>query len=431
MANPQSSNPKVVTKKHMARLERERRQSNLIRAIAIGGIVIVALLLLYGYLQLNVLSLRESVAEVNGVKITTGEWQERVRMERVSLYNQLSQYQFFQQNFGMDTTQQQQEVMLYLNSTDAIGQRVLDLMIDEVLVRQEAEKRGITVSEEELDVLLQEAFDFYPNGTQTPTLTPTEFSFPTLTSQQLTLYPATSIPTEAPASTSEPTTTPDLSATPAATFTAAPATPTFVPELPTASPTAYTVEGYQEQFNETLDRFKSYDISEKTFRSVYELQLLRQKLQDELTKEIPTTELQVLARHILVESEVEAVAAYQLVSQGVDFAKVARDFSKDTGSGANGGDLGWQPVSNFVDEFADAVSNQEIGVFGEPVKTEFGYHIIEVIAREELPLTGSQIEQKKQTVYSEWLASTRETATITTNDIWKERVPTEPVLQTQ
>lgn len=431
MAKPQSSNPKVVTKKHMARLERERRQSNLIRAIAIGGVVIVALLLLYGYLQLNVLSLRESVAEVNGVKITTGEWQERVRMERVSLYNQLSQYQFFQQNFGMDTTQQQQEAMLYLNSTDAIGQRVLDLMIDEVLVRQEAEKRGITVSEEEVDILLQEAFDFYPNGTQTPTITPTEFSFPTLTSQQLTIYPATSTPTQPPTAASEPTTTPDLSATAAATSTAAPATPTFVPDLPTASPTPYTVEGYQEQFNDTLDRFKSYDISEETFRSVYEIQLLRQKLQDELTKEMPTTELQVLARHILVESEVEAVAAYQLVSQGVDFAKVAGDFSKDTGSGANGGDLGWQPVSNFVDEFADAVTNQEIGVVGEPVKTEFGYHIIEVIAREELPLTGSQIEQKKQTVYSEWLASTRETAAITTNDIWKERVPTEPVLQTQ
>ena len=431
MAKPQSSNPKVVTKKHMARLERERRQSNLIRAIAIGGVVIVALLLLYGYLQLNVLSLRESVAEVNGVKITTGEWQERVRMERVSLYNQLSQYQFFQQNFGMDTTQQQQEAMLYLNSTDAIGQRVLDLMIDEVLVRQEAEKRGITVSEEEVDILLQEAFDFYPNGTQTPTITPTEFSFPTLTSQQLTIYPATSTPTQAPTAASEPTTTPDLSATAAATSTAAPATPTFVPDLPTASPTPYTVEGYQEQFNDTLDRFKSYDISEKTFRSVYEVQLLRQKLQDELTKEMPTTELQVLARHILVESEVEAVAAYQLVRQGVDFAKVAGDFSKDTGSGANGGDLGWQPVSNFVDEFADAVTNQEIGVVGEPVKTEFGYHIIEVIAREELPLTGSQIDQKKQTVFSEWLTSTRETATITTNDIWKERVPTEPVLQTQ
>ena len=107
----QSSNPKVVTKKHQARLERERRQIKLIRAIAVAGVVIVLLLLVYGYLKLNVLSLREPVAVVNGVKITTQQWQERVRLERINLYNQLNRYQFFQQSFGMDTTQQQQEIL--------------------------------------------------------------------------------------------------------------------------------------------------------------------------------------------------------------------------------------------------------------------------------------------------------------------------------
>ena len=69
--------PKVITKKHIARLERERRQINLIRGIALAGIVIVAGLLAYGYLRLNVFALREPVARVNGVTITTGEWQER------------------------------------------------------------------------------------------------------------------------------------------------------------------------------------------------------------------------------------------------------------------------------------------------------------------------------------------------------------------
>src|SRR6266540_3000135 len=99
----QSNTPRVVSKKHIARLERERRQINLIRGIALAGIVIVVGLLVYGYLKLNVFSLREPVAEVNGVKITTQKWQERVRMERVNLYNQLDRYQFFQQSFGMDT----------------------------------------------------------------------------------------------------------------------------------------------------------------------------------------------------------------------------------------------------------------------------------------------------------------------------------------
>ena len=52
------NSPKVITRKHMARLERERRQINLIRGIALAGIVIVVGLLAYGYLKLNVLALR-------------------------------------------------------------------------------------------------------------------------------------------------------------------------------------------------------------------------------------------------------------------------------------------------------------------------------------------------------------------------------------
>ena len=54
--------PKVITKKHIARLERERRQIRLIRGIAIAGILIVAGLLAFGYLRLNVFTLREPVA---------------------------------------------------------------------------------------------------------------------------------------------------------------------------------------------------------------------------------------------------------------------------------------------------------------------------------------------------------------------------------
>ncbi|MEO8356512.1 MAG: peptidylprolyl isomerase [Chloroflexota bacterium] len=422
----QSSTPKVVTKKHVARLERERQQVRLIRTIAIAGIAIVALLLVYGYLNLNVFALREPVAEVNNVKVMSGEWQERVRLERVNLYNQLSRFQFFQQSFGMDTAQQQQEILLQLGSTEILGKQVLDLMVDEVLLRQEAEKRGITVSDEEVETLLQEAYGFFPEGTPTPTITPTEFSYPTLTSQQLTLYPSTSTPTAAPTSTAEAdaTSTPGVSAT----ATAAPATPTFVPQPPTASPTPYTLEGYQGQFNETLTQFKDYEISEKTLRSVYEVQILRTKLQDEMSKDLPQTEVQVLARHVLVEDEATAKTVTELLKQGVDFAKVAADFSKDTSSAARGGELGWTPVSSFVTEFADAVSTLKIGEISEPVKTEFGYHVIEVIAREELPLTASQFEQKKQTVFNEWLTSTREAAAIIINDIWQERVPTEPVL---
>jgi len=422
---------KTITKKHMARLERERRQINLIRGIAIAGIIVVAGLLAYGYLRLNVFAAREPVAKVNGVTITTGEWQERVKFQRAQMLNLYNQYSFYQQNFGIDYSQQLQQITGTLDTPEILGQQVLDQMTDEIIIRQEAEKRGITVSDEEIDANFKETFGFFPDGSPTPTITPTEFSFPTLSSQQLTVYPSTSTPTEAATSTVTPTATLDISATPPPTATTAPATPTFVPELPTASPTPYTLEGYQTDYDEMLKSFDTYNVSEKTIRSVYEADLLRKKLVDDVAKDIPQTEEQVWARHILVETEEEANAVYERLKSGEDFAAVAQEVSKDTGSGANGGDLGWQPRSFFVTEFGDAAFAQKIGEIGKPVKSEFGYHIIQVIAREELPLSASQYEQKKETAFNDWLTAAKEEATIETFEIWKERVPMEPALQVQ
>ena len=420
--------PKVVTKKHIARLERERRQINLIRGIALAGIAIVGLLLAYGYLRLNVFALREPVAKVNGVTITTSEWQERVKFQRAQMINLFNQYQMYQQ-FGMDASQQLQQIAGMLQSPEILGQQVLDQMTDEILIRQEAEERGISVSSAEVDAYFQETFGFFPDGTATPTITPTEFVFPTLSSEQLTIYPSTATPTEAPTSTVTPMATIDRSATPPPTATTAPPTPTFVPQEPTATSTPYTLEGFQTDYDELLESYDTYGISEQTVRAAYEADLLRKKLRDDIAKDMPQTEEQVWARHILLETAEEANAAYERLQNGEDFADVASKISKDTGSAANGGDLGWQPRSFFVTEFGDAAFTQEIGEIGQPVQSDFGYHIIQVIAREELPLSDTQYEQKKETALSDWLTAAREQATIETFETWKERVPTEPALQ--
>jgi hypothetical protein len=82
----------MITKKHIARLERERRQTRIILIVALTGILIVAGLLAYGAIRYNI------VAEVNGVKITAEEWQERVKLQRVQMINAYNQYAFYQQN---------------------------------------------------------------------------------------------------------------------------------------------------------------------------------------------------------------------------------------------------------------------------------------------------------------------------------------------
>ena len=422
----ESPTPKVVTKKHMARLERERRQSNIIRVIAISGIVIVALLLGYGYLKLNVLQLREPIAEVNGVTITTGQWQERVQLQRVNLLNLYQTYQFYQQSFGMDTSQQQQQIQLTLQSPEILGQDVLDQMIGEILIRQEAEKRGISVSAEEVEIAIQEGYNFFPNGTPTLTITPTEFSLPTLSPQQLTVYPATAIPTEVLTSTPAGTNTPDNSVTPTATSTTAPPTPTFVPQDPTATATAFTLEGFQTQYAESMDNFKASGVTEATIRAAYENQLLRKKLQDVITADTPRTEEQVWARHILVADKGKAATVMALLNHGSDFGELAKEFSTDTGSGEKGGDLGWFGRGAMVAEFEEAAFSQEIGEISEPIQSQFGYHIIQVLGHDDIPLDASKYEEKRQTAFTEWLAKAREEADVTIHEVWKERVPTAP-----
>jgi peptidyl-prolyl cis-trans isomerase C len=82
-------------------------------------------------------------------------------------------------------------------------------------------------------------------------------------------------------------------------------------------------------------------------------------------------------RHILVDKEDEAKAVIADLNKGGDFAKIAKDRSKDPGSKDNGGDLDWGPTARYVKPFADAVTALKKGqTTTAPVKTDFGYHVI-------------------------------------------------------
>jgi peptidyl-prolyl cis-trans isomerase C len=84
-------------------------------------------------------------------------------------------------------------------------------------------------------------------------------------------------------------------------------------------------------------------------------------------------------RHILVDSEAEAKSIIDQLNKGADFAKLAKEKSKDPGSKDNGGDLDWGPAGRYVKPFADAVQAlPKGGTTKEPVKTDFGYHVIRV-----------------------------------------------------
>jgi peptidyl-prolyl cis-trans isomerase C len=103
-----------------------------------------------------------------------------------------------------------------------------------------------------------------------------------------------------------------------------------------------------------------------------------QKTYDDVAKQQKPEE-EVRARHILVESEPDAQAALKRVKAGEDFAKVANEMSKDPGS--KGGELGWFTKERMVPEFADAAFKMQPGQISDPVKSQFGWHIIQVEER--------------------------------------------------
>ena len=83
------------------------------------------------------------------------------------------------------------------------------------------------------------------------------------------------------------------------------------------------------------------------------------------------------ARHILVEKVEEAKAIIAQLKKGGKFEDIAKKSSKDPGSGANGGDLDWANANSYVKEFSEAMVKLEKGkTTDEPVKSQFGYHII-------------------------------------------------------
>jgi peptidyl-prolyl cis-trans isomerase C len=124
------------------------------------------------------------------------------------------------------------------------------------------------------------------------------------------------------------------------------------------------------------------------------------KLYDETVKTM-TPDAELRARHILVDNEDDAKKAYQRVKGGEDFAKVAGELSKDPGSKTDGGDLGFFTKDRMVEAFADAAFKMEPGQISEPVKSQFGWHVIKVEEKRNKPVPAFEEMQGQINTYLE------------------------------
>lgn len=137
-----------------------------------------------------------------------------------------------------------------------------------------------------------------------------------------------------------------------------------------------TEEIYREMLRGNLlvyklrdDKMASYEIPEEDVKAYY----------DEHSEEL----VQVKARHILVETEEEALKIKERLAQGEDFADLAKELSIDTGSAINGGEIDYFPMGVMVEPFEEYAFTAEVNQVSDPIESDFGFHIIEVLDKKD------------------------------------------------
>ncbi len=343
------------TRLQLSRYEREQRTRKfvVIGAIVVTGIVLAMVLL--AVLQIAVWEPSRVVARVGTDTVSVSQLQQRMKFEQAVAFqqydrtaNQIAQLQQQAQgndqsnNFLLSFYQQQLQQMVGRAEANTVAGAALDNLINENLIRQEARKRDIVVSNDEVQKDVEKTFGLYretltpfptdtprPTNTSEPTATSTATALPTATSTHTPSPTATSTNTPAPTATatavvtateaisgtaqatatttatSAPTNTPAPTATtkPTGTATAAPsptATPTATTVvIPTATviepsatprlqPTTVTQDDFKVLFDRTLSSYSAIGFAEADYRKAVENSLYLDKLKAAFAKEVPT-----------------------------------------------------------------------------------------------------------------------------------------------
>lgn len=385
--------PKEMTRKHLARAEREARQQ---RWLLIGlAVVLVSVIGLvgYGYLDEHVLKQQQPVATVNGKHITTAEFQKRVRFEQYGLRAQLAQLQDQRTVFASDPSlsfileqldQQISSLQMQLASPTVLGKRVLDTLIEEELVRQEAARRQITVAPEQVQTEIEHSFNFYrvpPTPTPIPTVTPTPLVSPT------------------------PEPTPTVSLTP--TNTPAPT------ETPEPTPTPVTEQAYQAALSNYLSQIASTGMTSEDLNKLVEANLLRRLLQDEMGKQVPTSAEQIKFRYIEFEVPEQAQEAAAQLQSGASFDDLYERVEAGQVVSATASAESWMLLSDvsqrYTQPIADLVLSLGISQTSRVVTDTLypGALILQVTGRGVQPLSSYQLQTQQQKAYQDWLDSQR------------------------
>ena len=185
----------------------------------------------------------------------------------------------------------------------------------------------------------------------------------------------------------------------------------------------------EDAFNEALassgsnldsvkENIKTYLLTEKLLKDRVSITDDQIKEYFDANKDSFAQAEQVEASHILVDDEKTAEEVKKKLDDGGDFAELAKEYSTDTSNAESGGELGYFGKGEMVQEFDDKAFAMKKGEISEPVKTEFGYHIIKVTGKKEAKeavlddhkdeIKDILFDQALQTEYGTWLQEKKE-----------------------
>ena len=212
-----------------------------------------------------------------------------------------------------------------------------------------------------------------------------------------------------------------------------------------------TMRSYYSSDEDWQNALKSIGTDETQYRNLLEISLLQQRIMDEVVEVEPATDEELLqyaqmfavsyngakkSSHILFNSDDEATAQEVLdkINSGeLDFAEAAKEYSQDSGSKDDGGNVGWDKMSSFVTEYQTALDGLEEGQVSGLVTSSYGIHIIkctevfnapdEVTSLDQIPsefvdqIRSTIEDSNKQTAYSEWYQNYKDNADIQINEM--------------
>jgi parvulin-like peptidyl-prolyl isomerase len=167
--------------------------------------------------------------------------------------------------------------------------------------------------------------------------------------------------------------------------------------------------GGEDGFNQSLAATgTTYD----DFRQMLLDQLLSEAVYSSVTASIESVAEQVHARHILLPTREMAEEVLARLQAGEDFAYLAREYSEDISSRETGGDMGFFPRGVMPAEVEEVAFGLEVGELSGIVESQFGFHVLQVLERDEREIAVEVFESLRQQTFMQWLEDQRAGATI-------------------